>query len=125
MTNMPPFLRFCIVGASGVVVNSAVLALLYGFFGFPIIYSSMWAILTAMCWNFYWNDNWTFDAPEDSTLPKRVVMFISICVIGAGINMVMLTMLTGEGVYYLLANLCGIAVATVWNYAMNKKVTWG
>ena len=32
---------------------------------------------------------------------------------------------SGKGVYYLLANLAGIAAATGWNYVMNKKVTWG
>jgi len=28
------------------------------------------------------------------------------------------------GVYYLLSNLCGIAVATLWNYLVNTWWTW-
>jgi len=28
------------------------------------------------------------------------------------------------GLYYMLSNLCGIAVATLWNYVANSWWTW-
>ena len=44
---------------------------------------------------------------------------------GLGVNIAVLWTLTSVfGVYYLLSNLAGIAVATLWNYLVNFWWTW-
>jgi dolichol-phosphate mannosyltransferase len=48
-----------------------------------------------------------------------------ISLIGLAINMGVLWVLTsGLGLFYLLSNLCGIAVATLWRYLFNSWWTW-
>jgi len=55
----------------------------------------------------------------------RLISFLALCSVGVLFNAAILLFLVNWGVYYLLANLAGIAAATGWNYVMNKRVTWG
>jgi dolichol-phosphate mannosyltransferase len=124
--NIPQPIKFCIVGASGVIVNTVILFAGKEYAGIPLLLASGIAILTAMLWNFYWNDAWTFaEIKTETVIHDRLLLFVALCSIGAIINEVILIGLVKLGMYYLLANLAGIAVATSWNYLMNKKVTWG
>lgn len=123
---IPPPIKFCIVGASGVLVNTGILYLCKEYAGFPLLLASGVAILTAMLWNFYWNDAWTFGGVESKNpMHSRLVLFCVLCTIGVAINMGTLWVLDHYGVWYIFANVVGIAAATGWNYVLNKKVTWG
>ena len=124
--NLPQPIKFCIVGGSGVLVNTCILYVLKEMLGYSVMGASALAITSAISWNYVWNDTWTFKESETQNKGHtKAMMFAAICIIGAGINMGVLWLLTGMGVYYLLANLAGIAAATGWNYVMNKRVTWG
>ena len=123
--NIPRPIKFCIVGGTGVIVNTGMLYICKEYAGSPLLLSSVVAIGVAMLWNFYWNDIWTFVGVHKTQTHDRLISFLALCSIGAIINEVILLGLTGIGVYYLLANLAGIGAATGWNYVMNKRVTWG
>ena len=123
--NIPRLLKFCIVGGTGVLVNTCILYLCKEYAGFPLLLSSVVAIGVAMLWNFYWNDIWTFVGVHKFEMHDRLISFLALCSVGVLLNAAILLFLSDWGVYYLLANLAGIAAATGWNYVMNKRVTWG
>jgi len=122
------FVKFCLVGASGVIVNMGLLWLLTEFAGLFYLFSSAISIETSIISNFTLNDFFTFPDRRTRGLRdflKRLVKFNLVSLAGLGLNMAVLWLLTSVlGVYYLLSNLCGIAVAILWNYLVNFWWTW-
>jgi dolichol-phosphate mannosyltransferase len=117
------FLRFAVVGGSGVLINMAVLWLLHDKVGLPLTRSSIAAISLAILNNFLWNNFWTFKA---ATIQKRrFAQFVIISLVGMVINLAILNILFASGIHYAMANLAGIMVATAWNFFANSKWTWG
>ena len=118
------FIKFGLVGGSGVIVNTAVLYYLTDVVGFYYILSSLIATELSILNNFVWNDLWTFKENRAVSRLRRICTYHLISVGGAVINISILYGMTQLGMYYLISNGVGIVVAFVWNFCMNKKVTW-
>jgi len=122
------FVKFCLVGASGVLVNMGLLWLLTELAGLFYLLSAAISIETSIITNFILNDRFTFPdrrAAGAGHFLRRLVKFNIISLAGLGVNLGILWLLTSVfGVYYLLSNLCGIAAATLWNYLANIGWTW-
>lgn len=122
-------LRFSAVGASGVVVNMGLLAILTAS-GAPLLIAGIAAIEAAMISNFVLNETWSFAdlsrrRPKLTDRLRRFFMFNLLCTGGALINLGLLWSLsTLAGFHYLLSNLIGIGAGLVWNYGLNANVTW-
>lgn len=126
------FLRFGVVGLSGVVVDMVLLYLLHGSLGLALTRSKILAAEVAILNNFVWNDAWTFaDISQQqqgwSARLKRFVKFNLICLAGLVLNVLVLNLVYnlvfGQRWEYL-ANLIAIAVVTVWNFWFNLKLSW-
>jgi dolichol-phosphate mannosyltransferase len=124
------FLRYCAVGLSGIAVNEGTLWFFTAAGGLFYMYASLLAVELAIVNNFLVNDRWTFreqSRQQGATKNrlKRFYQFNLICAVGAILNVVVLWALTSfAGLYYLLSNLAGIGVSTLWNYGLNSIVTW-
>jgi len=122
------FLKFCLVGLSGVFVNMGLLWVLTEIAGLFYLLSAAISIETSIISNFMLNNHFTFRDRGSSGVKSffnRLVKFNLVSLVGLGINMGVLWLLTEVfGLYYLLSNLCGIAVATLWNYLVNTWWTW-
>lgn len=122
------FFKFCLVGASGVLVNEGLLWILKGFANLPLALSSGIAIETSIITNFLLNDFFTFSDRRVAgvrSFMRRLGKFNSVSLIGLGINIGLLLLLTNVfGLHYLLSNLVGIAAAMMWNYLVNLGWTW-
>ena len=122
------FLKFCAVGLSGVLVNMGLLWLLTEVAGLFYLVSAAISIETSIISNFVLNDYFTFRdrrSPQVKSFLSRLLKFNLVSLAGLGFNMGVLWLLTEVfGIYYLLSNLCGIAVATLWNYLVNTWWTW-
>jgi len=57
------YLKYCIVGGTGVVINFSILYSLTTFLDIHYLISNIFAIGTAMTSNFILNRNWTFSTP--------------------------------------------------------------
>jgi dolichol-phosphate mannosyltransferase len=126
------FLRFGLVGLSGVVVDMVILYLIHTTFGFPLTRSKIVAAEIAILNNFLWNDAWTF---ADVSLRqrgwsarlKRFIKFNLICLGGLILNVLMLNLvynlIFGQRWAYL-ANLIAIGLVTIWNFWLNLKLSW-
>lgn len=120
--------RFGLVGLSGIVVNMGFLYVLTEFAGLYYLISAAIAIELSIVNNFIWNDIWTFGATENLRFDRKIQRFGSFQAVSMGgllVNMGVLYLLADIfGVNYLIANLAGILVAFVWNYAVNRHCTW-
>ena len=121
-------LRFALVGISGIVVNMGILWGLTELAGMYYLYSSAVAIETSIITNFLLNDFWTFGGEAGHRMGRRIHRFLSFQVVSLGglaVNMAVLFI--GKeifGIYYLVANLLGILAGFVWNYLVNRHLTW-
>ncbi|NMF58485.1 glycosyltransferase [Pseudanabaena yagii] len=126
------FLKFGIVGFSGVCVDMAILYLLsdastlhWGLTRSKIISSEV-----AVINNFLWNDLWTFSdiSSHQKGWRKRIKRFLKfnfICLFGMGLNLIILNLLYNYAhINQYLANLIAIAIVTIWNFWFNLKLSW-
>lgn len=124
--------KFGIVGISGIVVNLGILYLLVeqaGLNGYPAsLIASAIAIEISILNNFIWNDLWTFRSQETrkfSSRWHRLVTFNIVSAGGAAINWGIFLILNGGfGIYYLAAQFIGTLLGFVWNFTVNRRITW-
>ena len=125
---MVRFIKFCIVGLSGVGVNMGLLWLLTELGGMFYLLSAAISIETSIITNFILNNYFTFaDRNRQGVKPflSRLLKFNLVSLAGLGINLGILWLLTeGLGLFYMLSNIFGIVAATLWNYLVNNWWTW-
>lgn len=124
------FVRYCLVGGSGVAVNMGILWWLKSSGALGTLRAGTVAIEASILNNFLWNELWTFRdrSREHPGLRDRLVrlaQFHLVCGVGA---VWQLGLLWGLAVHwqwhYLMANLIAIVMVTLWNYGLNTTWTW-
>ncbi len=122
------FVKFCLVGASGILVNEGLLWLLTELGGLVYLLSSVISIESSIISNFLLNDFFTFRdrrSPGAGSRLVRLVKFNFVSLAGLLLNLGLLWLFTSVfGVYYLVSNLIGIALAFLLNYGINTLWTW-
>src|ERR1017187_1450203 len=126
------FIKFCLVGGSGVVVDMAVLHLLADsrWCGWNVTLSKICSAGAAMLNNFLWNELWTFrrsrgHIEKHTGVMRRLVRFYAICGIGIGLAVLFLNLFYGWlGFNLYVANFLAIVLVTVWNFWMNAIFNW-
>lgn len=126
------FIRFGLVGLSGVFVDMALLYLLSdpSMLGWKLTRSKIVASELAIINNFLWNDRWTFgDISRQQTgwrkRLKRLLKFNLVCLAGLILNVLTLNLLFNVfGINRYLANLIAIVAVTLWNFWVNLKLSW-
>jgi dolichol-phosphate mannosyltransferase len=126
------FFRFCVVGASGVVIDMSFLYLLSDprMLGWGLTRSKILAAEAALLNNFIWNDLWTFSniSKHQNTFGQRVKRFLkfnAICSLGILFNVIIINI--EFNLFHMnryLANLIAIGFVTLWNYKSNKEFSW-
>lgn len=125
------FVKFSIVGALGAVIDFALLNLLRGYFGWPLLLANTVSVSVAIFSNFVWNRLWTF--PESRTRKKRkqLPQFTLINIVGLLINNLIVVGLDavlspyiGEPWSYNIAKAIAIAVVLFWNFGANRLWTY-
>ncbi len=115
------FIRFGVVGASGVVVNQGLLMLIHGSLGWPLLLSSLIAIEAAILNNFLWSSTWIWRFDYDHSLRlilqklaqyQAATLFTSMVVNAS----VLASLVYALDVDYRLANLAGIAAGMGVNF---------
>ena len=127
------FLKYCVVGASGVGIQLMVTHLLRQI---PALHTADSAIATAaaiccaMVSNYALDNAWAFGVARHRWgLPwlAGFASFALVCTAGAVINWsvtIGIRHATGMHMNVYFAQMVGIAVATLWNYALNTRITW-
>jgi putative flippase GtrA len=118
-SNWEQLAKFCIVGASGYVVNLAVYVVLFKWVGLHYLPAAVGSFLVAVANNYTLNRVWTFREHQGSVAyqgPRFLV--VSLCALGA--NLVVLYALVEAGAGEIVAQAIAIVVVTPLNFIGNK-----
>lgn len=130
------FALFGTIGALGVLVHMAVLAAFLAAFGgtfrdqLVTVFEAgqTLAALVAMSFNFALNNMLTYADKRlrgPGALLRGWVNFALTCSVGLLANVGVAAVLVRMGMIEYGAALCGIAVGSVWNYALSSRFVWG
>ena len=121
--------RFYTVGASGFLINYLVSVLLFNssVASLGYIQATIGGIIVSNISNFLLNKAWTFE-DRDFT-PRKTLrqygLFAAITSGGAGIQLGILQVLLQSGFSYEASLLMAVSIASISNFLLNKKLTFG
>ncbi len=123
------FVRFAVVGFSGVIVDLGTFYLFHNSLDLVLTSSAMLSTEIAIINNFLWNDLWTFSdvsfQQKTSQKFQRFVKFNLICLVGIIFNSLIVNLLFYQfQVNEYIAKLVAIACVTLWNFWLNIKMNW-
>ena len=121
-----PFIRFCLLGASGIFVNSVVLWLATSVFGAYYLYSGVFATLVSSTRNCLLSELWVF-GPESKQSPLlwRLVPFFLLNLVALAIRTPIIAWLTeGLHIFYLVSNLISLVLLLVVRYLVARSWIW-
>jgi dolichol-phosphate mannosyltransferase len=124
------FLRFGVVGFSGVFVDLGMFYLLRTGLGLALTRSTIFSSEIAIINNFFWNDLWTFAdiAQNQRGMRQRLRRFIKfnlVCLSGLVLNALIVNILFNiVHMNEYLAKLIAIAMITFLNFWLNSKLSW-
>jgi putative flippase GtrA len=125
------FVKFSIVGALGAIIDFALLNLMRGVFGWPLLWANTLSVCVAIISNFSWNRLWTY--PESRARKKRTQLpqFAMVNFLGLIINNVivlgvdsLLVGHIGEPWSYNAAKFVAIGLVLFWNFGVNRLWTY-
>lgn len=120
------FIKFCVVGASGVVVNFGIYVLLTKLLKVPLEFASPIAIEISILSNFMLNNMWTFTRRNTrAAFFRKLWRFHLVSGLAGLMNYSILLLLVRVfSLWDIFAYLIGIAAGTLVNYFLNSVWTW-
>jgi dolichol-phosphate mannosyltransferase len=116
--NWVQLVKFCLVGASGYVVNLGVFAGLLAL-GLHYIPSAICSFVVAVANNYWWNRHWTF-RNQRGHLVYQGMRFLLVSAVALGANLAALSILVELGTPKIPAQAIAIVLVTPWNFVANK-----
>jgi putative flippase GtrA len=118
--------RFGLVGVSGLVVNSLVLAFATEGLGIYYLYSLLIATQCSTLWNFLLSEYWVFGRDERRGRLSRGGLFFAMNNVALGLRGPMVYVLTSLlSVNYLVSNVVSLLVLMLLRFALADRVIWG
>lgn len=120
------FLAFAAIGAVGVGVHFLVLSAVFKLMAQGFAVSQAVATGSAIAFNYTVNNLLTYSGQSlrGTRWLRGLLTFYLICGIGAFANVGVSSYLFGQDTSWPLAALAGIAMSSVWNYAVSARYTW-
>lgn len=118
------FIKFSVVGISGIVVNQGALYLLVSFAGLNVEIAGILSIELSIITNFLLNNYWTWNHDKSDSFFSRLLKYHLVTLVSGGTNYVILLVLTSFNVHYLIANMVGIIFGMGINFLFNHFWTF-
>jgi putative flippase GtrA len=122
--NWEQLLKFCVVGASGYVVNLAVYALLLNGANLHYASAATCSFLVAATSNYTFNRLWTFRA-QRGHVGLQGARFLVVSTLVYLANLALLSLLVHVGVGKIVAQAVAIVLVTPLNFVGNKLWSFG
>ncbi len=122
--NWEQLVKFCVVGASGYVVNLAVYTLLLDVVGLHYISAAVGSFLVAVTNNYTWNRLWTFRAQRGG-VAYQGARFLVVSTAALLANLAVLHGLVTVGLGEVVAQAIAIVLVTPVNFVGNKLWSFG
>ena len=119
------FLKFCIVGLSGTIIDFGTTWLLKEKAKINKYIASSTGFVIAASSNYLFNRLWTFHS-ENTHIAKEYFIFILISIAGLGINNFVIFISNEKMKFnFYLSKLFATGVVTIWNFVLNYLITFG
>jgi dolichol-phosphate mannosyltransferase len=118
-SNWEQLAKFCIVGASGYLVNLAVYAALLNGAGVHYLPAAVGSFLVAVANNYTWNRLWTFRGAR-AGVAYQGARFLVVSTLALGANLIVLYVLVKADLGALPAQAIAIVLVTPLNFVGNK-----
>ena len=136
------FLKFSFVGLTGTIVDFGFMNLLSLVFHLPLVWAQGLSFGLAVLNNFLWNRYWTYPDSRSKAIPKQLIQFVIINIIGILIriplvpwldrqlfnmlqNMNLILPLPNNIISQNLALATAILIIIFWNFFANRYWTYG
>lgn len=121
------FLAFAGIGVIGIGVHFLALTTLFKLVALSFMLSQTGATIVAILFNYTVNNLITYAGASLRGVQwvKGLLSFYLICGVGAAANVGVSSYLFTNKLSWALAALAGIALSSVWNYAVSARYTWG
>ena len=118
------FLKFCIVGFSGMIVDFGTTWLLKEKVKVNKYIANSTGFILAASSNYLFNRFWTFHS-GNPRIANEYGSFIAIAAVGLAINNLIIFLLNEKlKLNFYLSKLFAIGVVTIWNFFMNYMITF-
>jgi dolichol-phosphate mannosyltransferase len=121
------FIFFALVGATGVAIHMATVALALAVPGVDFAFAQSVAVLVAMTSNFFINNAITYrDAKLKGLGPltRGLLYFYAVCAFGAVANVGVATWLYNLYPVVWISALAGVIMGSVWNFTLSSLFVW-
>jgi dolichol-phosphate mannosyltransferase len=122
--NWEQLVKFCLVGASGYLVNLWVFSLLVLVFEVHYIPAAVCSFLVAVTNNYTWNRVWTFRS-QRGHVAYQGMRFLVVSTIALCANLAVLHLLVTLGLHDVVAQAIAIVLVTPVNFVGNKLWSFG
>ena len=118
-TMIQQFIKFCVVGGSGMIVDFGITYLLKELLHVNKYIANSTGFICAATSNYILNRIWTFSS-TDPHVARQYLIFIGISLIGLILNNATIYLLNDRvRLNFYLSKLLAIGVVTFWNFFMN------
>lgn len=119
------FIKFCSVGATGLVIDTAVLVSLVEAIALDPRLAAIFAFMAAVSWNYFLNRVWTFADGAYTQISKSYISFVAVSVSGLAVRLVTMHLLIeyanmGARPWYIVASIMGVMAGTIFNFLGSK-----
>jgi putative flippase GtrA len=118
------FIKFCLVGFSGVFVDFGVTYFFKEIVKIQKYIANSIGFTTAATTNYIFNRIWTFES-KNPHVASEFARFFFIALIGLGINNLIIYILNGKfKLNFYVSKLIATAIVTLWNFLINAYYTF-
>jgi putative flippase GtrA len=132
------FIKFCIVGASSVIIQYAAMELFVALFGhlgcaghWVVPTSTSLGAIPAIVNGFYWNRRWTFEQKVADSAMRQFGLFVAVNLVGVTLNYALMylfnehlrlfsTVPHARAINFILT----VGCVTTWNFCANSRWTF-
>ena len=120
------FIRFCIVGGTGFIINLIILTFLHRYISMPIFFAQLIAAEIALFSNFMLHHNWTYKSHKvKKTIPSLLLQFHATswpAILGSAIMVSFFEKALNFNELFSL--ITSSLIALMWNFGWSKYVVW-
>lgn len=122
------FLQFALVGASGILINTAVIYFSTDILNIFYLVSAGIATIASTISNFFLTERWVYKVTREQEIEgrsRRLILFFVMNLIALALRAPMIYLFTSVfSLYYVISNLISIGILTILRFFLSDNIIW-